>query len=196
MSRTHLSDDRLIEICLADPFTPPDEPHLRACDACQARRASLASMLTEVSDRVADEADEQFPADRLARQQARILQEIDHLGRPGRLIAFPAGHTHEPIRQTPRRAPRWFAAAAAVAAAFVVGIMTDRLAQEMPGTRRVLPATRLAVRAVDTLPTIRTVTASLSDDEFLGQIELAVGSAGPAALRPLDALTPRAWDVR
>jgi hypothetical protein len=40
----------------------------------------------------------------------------------------------------------------------------------------------------------RTVVASLSDDELLGQIELAVGSAGPAALRPLDALTPRAWD--
>jgi hypothetical protein len=31
---------------------------------------------------------------------------------------------------------------------------------------------------------------------LLGQIEAAVDSSGPAALRPLDALTPRAWDVQ
>jgi hypothetical protein len=44
----------------------------------------------------------------------------------------------------------------------------------------------------------RTAAASISmsDDEFLGQVEAAVGSTGPAALRPLDALTPRAWDVQ
>ncbi len=39
-------------------------------------------------------------------------------------------------------------------------------------------------------------TVSASDDEFFGQVELAFGSAGPAALRSLDALTPRASDVR
>jgi len=47
-------------------------------------------------------------------------------------------------------------------------------------------------------PVTRTVAASISmsDDEFLGQVKAAVGSTGPAALRPLDALTPRAWDVQ
>jgi tartrate dehydratase beta subunit/fumarate hydratase class I family protein len=38
--------------------------------------------------------------------------------------------------------------------------------------------------------------ANASDDELLGQVELAAIGVGPAALRPLDALTPRAWDVR
>ena len=52
----------------------------------------------------------------------------------------------------------------------------------------------MASRAVDA-GAARTVVASLSDDEFLGQIELAVGSRARRA-RPLDALTPRAWDVR
>ena len=53
----------------------------------------------------------------------------------------------------------------------------------------------MASRAVDAV-VARTVVASLSDDELLGQIELAVDSPGPAVLAPLDALTPRAWDVR
>jgi hypothetical protein len=56
----------------------------------------------------------------------------------------------------------------------------------------VRPETRIA-RSTDAAGT-RTVAASLTDDELLGQIEAAVDSAGPAALRPLDALTPRAWD--
>jgi hypothetical protein len=81
-----------------------------------------------------------------------------------------------------------------VAAAFVVGIFAEHLVHELPASRRA--DTRLAVRTVDTGVPIRTVVASMSDDELLGQIEVAVGSAGPAVLRPLDALTPRAWDVR
>jgi len=196
MSRRHLSDDRLIAICLAGTFAPPDEPHLLACEACEARRAALASTLAEVSGRIIVEADEQFPADRLARQQARILQHIDHLGRPARVIAFPIGQAQKPVRPRTRRSARWLAAAGAVAAAFIVGILAEHLAHDLPGSRRSITNTRLAVRSVDSSAPIGTVVASLSDDEFLGQIELAVGSAGPAALRPLDALTLRAWDVR
>jgi hypothetical protein len=78
-----------------------------------------------------------------------------------------------------------------VAVAFLVGIFTEHLAHQLPAARRI--EARLASRAADT-PVTRTIVASMSDDELLGQIELAVGSAGPAALRPLDALTPRAWD--
>jgi hypothetical protein len=42
---------------------------------------------------------------------------------------------------------------------------------------------------------IRAVSTS-SDDDFYGQVELAFGSAAPAALRPLDVLTPRVTDLR
>lgn len=192
MSRTHLSDDRLIEICLADPFAPLDEPHLRTCERCELRRVALASTLGDVTARVIDEADAVFPADRLTRQHARILQRLDHLGRPARVIAFPAGHTSDPARPAARRLRRWIAAAGAVAASFIVGVFTEHLTHQLPIGR---PETRMASRAVDAGAT-RTVVASLSDDELLGEIELAVGSAGPAALAPLDAQTPRAWDVR
>jgi hypothetical protein len=194
MKRAHLSDDRLIEICLADPFAPVDEPHLRNCERCERRRLVLASTLGDVTASVISEADAAFPPDRLARQHARIMQQVDHLGRPARVIAFPVGRTQEPARPSVRRTRRWIAATGAVAVAFIVGVFTEHLAHQLPAGR--VPQARMASRAsraTDT-PVARTVAASMSDDELLGQIELAVGSSGPAALRPLDALTPRAWD--
>ena len=191
MRRAHLSDDRLIEICLGDPLAPIDEPHLRDCERCARRRAELSSTLGDVTARVIDEADEAFPAERLARQHARIMQDVDHLGRPARVIAFPAGHTHERVRPAARHVRRWIAATGAVAVAFLVGVFTEHLVHQLP-VGGVRPETRIA-RSTDAV-VARTVAASLSDDELLGQIEAAVDSTGPAALRPLDALTPRAWD--
>jgi hypothetical protein len=195
MKRAHLSDDRLIEICLADPLAPLDEPHLRNCERCEHRRLVLASTLGDVTERVIGDADRVFSDERLARQHARIMQQVEHIGRPARVIAFPGGRTPEPMRPTVRHVRRWVAAAGAVAVAFLVGIFTEHLAHQMPAGRRV--ETRLASRTPDATVT-RTATASMSmsDDELLGQIEAAVGSTGPAALRPLDALTPRAWDVQ
>ena len=192
MNRAHLSDDRLIEICLAESFSPLDEPHLRTCERCESRRVELASTLADVSTRVIEEADAAFPAERLARQHARILHQIDHLGRPARVIAFPAGHASEPARPATRRMRRWVAATGAVAAAFLVGIYTEHFAHQLPLSRT---DARIASRAADTVAR-STVVASVSDDELLGEIELAGGSTGPAVLAPLDALTPRAWDVQ
>jgi hypothetical protein len=91
---------------------------------------------------------------------------------------------------------RWAAAAGAVAAAFVVGIMTEHLVHPAAARR---PDTLIASRAIDmgAPRTVAVATTSLPDDDvLLGKIELAVGSTSPAALRALDALTPRAWDVR
>jgi hypothetical protein len=193
MKRLHLSDDRLIEICLADPRMPIDEPHLRKCERCETRRLALATTLSDVSARVIDEADEVFSPERLSRQHARNMQQVDHLGRPARVIAFPVGQTQDAVRPTVRRVRRWIAATGAVAVAFLVGVFTERLAHQLPTGPR--PDTHMASRGSDTA-VARTVAASLSDDELLGQIEAAVDSAGPAALRPIDALTPRAWDVQ
>jgi hypothetical protein len=196
MKRAHLSDDRLIEICLADPLAPVDEPHLRNCERCEHRRLVLASTLGDVKARVVSEADAAFSDQRLARQHARIMQQVEQLGRPARVIAFPVGRTPEPVRPSVRHVRRWVAATGAVAVAFLVGIFTEHLAHQQPPGRRV--ETRMASRTPDPAVT-RTVAASmsLSDDELLlGQIEAAVDRTGPAALRPLDALTPRAWDVQ
>ena len=188
MSHPHLSDDRLIEICFNFEVTSSDRSHLLACEACEARRSNLAGTLDDIGAAMTQQADEAFPAERLARQRARIIQRVEQDGRPARVIAFPAGHTHDAPPRLRRR--RWATVAAAVAASFVVGLLAEHLAHDLPGTRQSIPATR--AQANIPIPQIRTS----SDDELLGQVELASSGVGPAALRPLDVMTPRAWDVR
>jgi hypothetical protein len=193
MNRTHLSDDRLIELSLVSDGSGFHEPHLAECARCESRLVTLVAMMSDVNVALDAEVDQAFPPERLARQHARILQHLDQEGRPARVIAFPASYA-APVRVHRRPSRRWAAAAGAVAAAFVVGIVAGHLTHDLPGARSI-PTPR-AVRSAEQNTPIRTVAASLSDDELLGQIEAAVGSSGPTALQALDAVTPRAWDDR
>jgi hypothetical protein len=190
MNRTHLSDERLIELSL-DGADRKAAAHLVECASCESRRLELESMLVDAALSLNAQADEAFSPERLARQHARIMQRVDQEGRPARVIAFPSAHTS--TMRVHRRPSRRWAAAGAAAAAFVVGILAGHLTQNLPGAASTA-ATHLTMRAADQRAPI--LAAAVSDDELLGQIEAAVGSTGPAALRALDAVTPRAWDVR
>jgi hypothetical protein len=195
MNQRHLTDDRLIEMCLAGPASAADAQHLVGCTACEIRRSELAGLLSDIDVAATAEADAAFPADRLARQQARILHRIEQDGRPGRVIAFPAGHAPEsqPVRTRPTT--RWVAAAAA--AGLLIGLVTGHMTHDFSGPSRAPLSAQASVHQTEaTGTTMRTAAAVMTDDEFLGQIEAAVDSTGPAALRPLDVLTPRAWEVR
>jgi hypothetical protein len=192
MNQKHLTDDRLIEMCVAGTGTQATDPHLASCPECEGRRVTLTQMLCDLSDAAAADADAAFPEDWLARQRARILQRIDIEGRPGRVIAFPASHPQEPAVLRRRPASRWVAGAAA--AGLVIGLLAGHLAHDLPGATRVVPPQVVANDSPAPLG-LRAVSTTMSDDEFLGQVEIAIGSNGPAALRPLDVLTPRAWDV-
>ena len=186
-AHNHLSDDQLIELCLGDGTHPVAD-----CASCEARRADLVALLAEVSDVANHEADAAFPADRLARQHARILQRLEQDGRPGRLISFP-GHAQEPATPRVRPGTRWIAAAAV--AAFVIGLLAGHLAHDIPGATTGVPV----VRAIDTAPpsTLRAVATTFSEDEFLVQIDMVADSPGPGtALRALHDVTPRAWEVK
>lgn len=189
MSHPHLSDDRLIEICFDVDVTSSDRAHLQACATCEQRRSNLAGTLDDIDIAVTEEADEAFPAERLARQRTRILQRVEQDGRPARVIAFPAVHSHEAAPRRMRPA-RWGTVAAAVAASFLVGLLAEHLAHDFPGSRQSIPTQRTQV-AVATTAQAR----ASSDDEFLGQVEVAAVGVGPAALKPLDALTPRGWNA-
>jgi len=140
------------------------------------------------------EVDALFPDDRLQRQRTRILQRIDQQGRPGRVIAFPAGQgrTHGSLLHgTPTT--RWVAAAAVVA--FIAGVVAgQRLPNEFRFNHPVqVVASRPAPETTGT--TLRnSATLTPSDDEFLGEVEMAAQSR-PEVLRHIDALTPRAWDI-
>ena len=167
--------------------------HLAGCPDCEIRRTEFASLLTEVDAAATLEADAAFSDDRLARQQSRILARIDQNGRPGRVIAFPAGHGHDSLSTRTRPMSRWVAGAAA--AGLIVGLVAGHMSHDFSGIRRP-PAARAVVGQQIAATTMRDVAPAITDDEFLGQIEAAVDRSGPAALRPLDVLTPRAWEVR
>jgi hypothetical protein len=186
--RSHLTEERLIDVCLGRAAESRDREHLQQCTECERRRDAIARVLGDVRDAAAAEADAAFPAERLARQHARILQRLEHEGRPARVIAFPA-HGPEPSTLRTRPATRWIAGAAA--AGLVIGLLAGHLAHDFSVAT---PARAIAARPVPE-PTLRAVATTISDEEFLGQLELAVEGTGGTALRPLDDLTPRVWEV-
>jgi hypothetical protein len=201
MTQLHLSDDRLIEVCLLEAPSIVEQQHLGACARCDARRARLRSLLDDVSGVAAAEADAAFPPERLARQQARILSQLQHDGRPGRLIAFPAGNAHEPTVSRTRPSTRWIAAAAV--AGLVIGVIAGRFGHDYPlgrpgGARIAVTRTVDApeLRTAGSTGVIREISAAVSDEEFLSQIEIAIDGPAAAALQPLDDLTPLPWEVR
>jgi hypothetical protein len=187
--QTHVPDDRLIDLCLEDQPLPVEEQHLAGCPACEARRSSLRSLLTETSDVVTAQADAYFTADRLAKQRTRILERLEHEVRHSRVIAFPAAHTSAPVFRV-RPGMRWLAGAAA--AGLLIGFVADHVAHRVPA-RSALPSVIGAVDVRD--DTLHLVAAPLSEEEFLGLMELAVEGTAGSALRPLDDLTPRVWEV-
>lgn len=184
----HLSDDRLIELCLegADARVPD------GCSVCEQRHAELVTLLAEVDAAVIREADTAFSDERLARQRARILQRLGQDGRPGRVIAFP-GHLHDAPVIRPRTGTRWIAAAAA--AGLLIGLIAGHMTRDLqaPITHRATGAP-LATDAGQ--PALRAVATTLSEDEFLGEVEMAADSPGATELRSLHDLTPRAWEVK
>jgi anti-sigma factor RsiW len=191
MNDRHLSDDQLIDLCVSGT-TPAghDGAHLAVCPACAARRASIIEILSELDAAADASTDAAFPPDRLERQQARILQRVDQDGRPGRLISFPA---HQGPATLLRSRPRVRWTAAAAVAAFVFGLLAGHFAHDLSDGNE--PQSAGVVGNGNPTP-LRAVSTTFSEDEFLGEVEVAATQTGPVALRPLDAMTPRAWDVK
>jgi anti-sigma factor RsiW len=185
---THVSDDRLVEVCFDRTATPVEDSHLASCHECRMRRSRLELMLREMSAAADVELDRVFPEERLAAQQTRILQRIEQDGRPARVIAFPAASVADvrPLRSRP--AARWIAGAAA--AGLAIGLLAGHLSHDLPITGR--PTRAPIVRSVGASePAPVVVNAVLNDEEFLGEIETALDGPQLAVLRPLNDLTPR-----
>ena len=184
----HVSDDRLVDLCLDNSPLVAEAAHLADCPACEARRSRLAALLTEARDVMAAQADTYFTVDRLAKQRAHILERLEHEARHGRVITFPAAHGSTPAFRA-RPGMRWIASAAA--AGLFIGFVADHMAHRVPAGQ-----IRSAIIATDGRPqTLQLVVAPLSEEEFLGRMELAVEGTAGTALRPLDDLTPRVWEV-
>ena len=188
MREQHLSEERLIDLCVDQEPAAAERRHLERCVECQQRHTTVLRMLAEVSAAANTAADAVFTPDRLRKQQARVLHRIEREGQPGRLLVFPAGHAHGPTLRS-RPATRWIVGAAV--AGLVIGLVAGHLPHDLP--RRSNTAAQIAARPAAS--SLQAASASaLSEEEFLGLIELAVEGTSGSTLAPLDDLTPLVSD--
>ena len=185
----HLSDDRLIEVSLDRSPSATEREHLGACSVCAARRADLSQLLAATTSAAVAEADAMFTPDRLERQKTRILQRLEQEGRPGKVVTFPAGHVHQPKPLRARPGMRWVAGAAA--AGVFIGMLAGHYAPVLQQRARQSSFAPVSPATV----TLQTVSTTMSEEEFLGRLEMAIDGTGGTTLQPLHDLTPLAWEV-
>lgn len=187
--RVHLNDQQFARLWTARE----SHPHLDACAGCRARFAEFDGWLLGVGETLRVEADEAFPAERLAAQQAQIARRLETLERPTRVIPFPkaaraviSGNSH--VR-------RWVtvAAAASLIAGFglgqVVPLRTVMQRQNIAAPTTNFNGPKTAEIAKDLTP----ASTSPSDDELLSD---AFTSPKVKNLSALDDMTPHARDYR
>jgi hypothetical protein len=190
--KTHLTDDRLAELCFTETPSAHEQQHLGSCPDCERRRAAIVHLLDETALASAEDVEVAFPAERLALQQAQILERAESAVGPARVIAFPAAPAPVPgVISRTSTSTRWVAAAAV--AGLLVGVVAGRVGRDYrPAVGSAGAATVAAMQAGG--KDIRAVSSSMSDEQFLQELESAIENRGGGALHALDVLTPRAWE--
>lgn len=172
----HLSDETLTAVLLDG-----DRPaHLDRCDQCSGRLRELSRWLDDLRSEALAAADEAFPPERLALQQAQILRRLEQLDEPSRVIAFPAHVAAAPRTDTERRvAPAWVGVAAA--AGLVMGLIGGQVWATLEPQRPAPPAVQ-ADQPETMTPPGQPVNAELLDYDFERHV--------PDALVFFDEITP------
>lgn len=175
----HLSERALVDAIMGGhrPF------HLDRCDICAARAVELNRWLDTVQRVAIETADEAFPQERLAAQQAQILRRLEQADEPARVIAFP-GQVRSETRELGRFrvAPGWLAVAAGLG--LVVGAAGGQFSarfNQSPAPVAVAPAT--PATAPDPEPVGMTNAYWVDPTDLDGYV--------PASLEPLNEATPR-----
>ena len=195
----HLDDDAFVEIW-ADATTsgqPAAHAHLAECAQCRGRYSAFVGWLDGIHHDARDEADEAFPPERLAMQQAQVMRRLEASERPARVIAFP--RFSRPVTSTQGHAQRWVAGAAA--AGLLIGLAAGQfvdIRDAFGGRSRVTPSATQTARVMAQPVTTAVVTpasaTTVSDEQiFFGEGEQ---SARLSSLLPMDDITPRARDER
>ena len=190
----HLDDDGLAAIWTdeATSGVRRAHPHLEGCQSCRTRFAELSARLESVRIDATTEADENFPAERLAAQQALIFRRLEAAERPARVIAFP--RFAQPLTSRTSHASRWVAAAAA--GGLIVGVGVGQLMdfrhsftpQRQPTTAQARVSAPPASLGGELRP------SDTRDEAFLSELDASLSRAAVPELRALDELTPRAGD--
>lgn len=162
--------------------------HVASCVRCRRIADDWRALGVELRQGWEAEADAAFAPERLARQRDEVMRRVRRAG--ARVLRFPAppGSVGRPTRVFGADIRRWVAAAALVG--LVVGTLAGRFLLEPQGTAAVDSRLRPAVAPQET-PTLPMLTGRpITDEAFLVELDAAVHSSSPRALRALDALTP------
>jgi hypothetical protein len=185
LRRGHLSESALVEVW-SSGVRPA---HLDHCDICAERALEMSHWLEDVQTLGRADADAVFTGERLHAQRGQILQRLEQLDRPAKVISFPARKKRSADALEGRRvSPGWLAAAAA--AGLTIGVISVELSHTFGLRGTPAPVTDMSRNATPSqVPEIVTGpdAAALFDDPY-ERTQLSSISA-------MDDLTPRLIDV-
>jgi hypothetical protein len=181
LRRGHLSEAALVEVW----NTGVRPVHLDRCDICAERALEISHWLEDVQALGRADADVVFTAERLNAQRGQILQRLEQLDRPAKVISFPARKTRVSEAGESRRvSPAWLAAAAA--AGLAIGVISVELSHSLGFGAK---ATEMVSTSPSQPPDLTTgADPSTLDDDSLARTELG-------SLSAMDEMTPRMIDV-
>jgi hypothetical protein len=200
----HLDDQQLFESYLSErggePIDPPAAEHLSDCVKCGARYGELVRLMDALRREADADTSEVFTAERLSAQKQQILRRVEHVGRPARVIDFPAAAVARHMNRAGAQGlTRWVYAAAA--AGLVIGVGLGAVYQSewvsiQTGRRSA------AVRQIGTprphvgsVPTGAIAATDGAEDAFLSDLDLALAQPHTPTLQAFDALTPHVRDI-
>ena len=126
LRRGHLSEAALVEVW----NTGIRPVHLERCDICAERALEISHWLEDVQALGRADADAVFTPERLTAQRGQILQRLEQLDRPSKVISFPARKVRTSDGLEGRRiSPGWLAAAAA--AGLTIGVISVELSHSL-----------------------------------------------------------------
>jgi hypothetical protein len=185
-----LRGGHLSEAALVESWSSGIRPaHLDRCDICAERALEMSQWLEDVKSLGRTDAEIVFTPERLTAQRGQVLQRLEQLDRPAKVISFPARKPRVSDPGESRRvSPGWLAAAAA--AGLTIGVVGVELGHQLGiGTN---PAPFVAVATppstpVEAPPSTGADAAGLYDDPY-ARTELG-------SLSAMDEMTPRLVDV-
>jgi hypothetical protein len=164
--------------------------HVASCERCRQAAADWRTVGLQLREDLVEEADAAFTGERLAHQRAEVMRRVR--GGGARVLRFPAPAAPAVHRSRVFGADlrRWIAAAALVG--LVVGTLAGRFLLDPHGPQAT-DASRRATEPQAGVPSLPMLTGlPVSDEAFLVELDAAVYSSSPRALRAIDALTPGA----
>ena len=198
---SHVPIDRLTALAFVvrAPEGDQDEQalrHVAECERCAAELARLTVDADEWRDAAIAEADALFEDAKLEAQRSRILDRLANRGQAARVLYFPHRTTREVTMPGTAGSRRWVSVAAA--AGLIIGLVAGQLLRFVPweGSRRDAGLTVQVSRPSTGVVSAAANASTMTDEQFLDEIEAALQARHAHSLRALDALTPTAGDLQ